>query len=167
MTQYDIHPNVFKYLTIISGVCIQPSFPLFHRLHTIKNINPLMVAQRWFMRFSIQNLMGIMRFQGSLSQPLTTTTFSKMKIFLLLEQLCTTCKLQPGEEVLWTRFQNDKLSQEINPQKEKRIYVCVCVCVYESSNSVKYTMNVQTPQIKITNSRFMTNTKCAENEHKL
>ena len=37
----------------------------------------------------------------------------------------------------------------------------------ESSNIVKYTMNVQTPKNKITNSSFMTNTKCAENEHKL
>ena len=37
----------------------------------------------------------------------------------------------------------------------------------EISNSVKYTMNVQTPKSKITNSNFVTNTKCAENEHKL
>ena len=37
----------------------------------------------------------------------------------------------------------------------------------ESSNSVKYTMNVQTLKNKITNSSFMTNTKCAENEYKL
>ena len=28
-------------------------------------------------------------------------------------------------------------------------------------------MNVQTPKNKITNLSFMTNTKCAENEHKL
>ena len=39
--------------------------------------------------------------------------------------------------------------------------------VVKSSNSVKYTMNVQTPKNKITNSSFMTNNKCAENEHKL
>ena len=38
---------------------------------------------------------------------------------------------------------------------------------FESSNSVKYTMNVSTPKSKITNSSYMTNTKCVENEHKL
>ena len=37
----------------------------------------------------------------------------------------------------------------------------------ESSNSIKYTMNVWNPKSKITNSSFMTNTKCAKNEHKL
>ena len=38
---------------------------------------------------------------------------------------------------------------------------------FESSNSVKYTMNVQTHKLKITNSSYMSNTKCAENKHKL
>ena len=37
----------------------------------------------------------------------------------------------------------------------------------ENSNSMKYIMNVQTPKLKITNSNYMSNTKCAENEHKL
>ena len=37
----------------------------------------------------------------------------------------------------------------------------------ESSNNVKYTKNVEIPKLKITNLSYMSNTKCAENEHKL
>ena len=53
------------------------------------------------------------------------------------------------------------LSKQVGKVQRKVIFYC------ESLNSVKYTMNVQTPKLKITNSSYMSNTKCAENEHKL
>ena len=61
----------------------------------------------------------------------------------------------------------DSANSRLNNLESAYLLSVAILNISESSNSVKYTVNVYTPKNKITNSSFMTNTKCAENKHKL